>query len=119
MGKTPAQLDQEIAEALTPRTKAKAKAKATRRTKPQLRTAYRLQLSPGEMRAVEMARGRYAWADMLAAHASEGGLVAFTEPEMWQWCDDVDSDAEGGHSPFPMASSDLSDKLQSFYDSRV
>jgi hypothetical protein len=89
------------------------------KAKPALRVAYRLVLTPGELRAVEMARGRYAWADMLATHATEGGLVAFTEPEMWQWCDDVDSDAEGGHSPFPLASGGLQGKLQDFYDERI
>src|SRR5262249_42361905 len=77
------------------------------KTKPQLRVAYRLQLTPGELRAVEMARGRYAWADMLAGHATEDGLVAFTEPEMWQWCDDVDSD----DVLFPLASPELFKKL--------
>jgi hypothetical protein len=118
MAKTSAQLNREIAEALRTALGTR-KPHATRTKKPArgkapLRVAYRLQLTPGELSAVEMARGRYAWADMLAEHATEGGLVAFTE-----WCDDVDSDAEGGHSPFPMASGALSDKLQSFYDQRV
>lgn len=84
-----------------------------------LRIAYRLQLTPSELRAVEFARGRYSWPDMLATHATEGGLVAFTEPQMWQWADDVDSDTEGGHSPFPLAAGALADKLQRFYDERV
>lgn len=104
--KTPAQLDHEIASVLA-------------QDPSPLRIAYRLQLTPQEMRAVEMARGRYAWADMLAAHASESGTVALTEPEMWQWTDDVDSDASGGHAPFPMASGGLAEKLQRFYDERV
>ena len=90
---------------------------ATKKLAP--RVAYRLQLTPSEMDAVEFARGRYAWPDMLAAHVTEGGLVAFTEPEMWQWTDDVDSDAEGGHSPFPLAAPAFAEKLQSFYDERV
>ena len=111
--KTGAQLDREIAASL-------AKTKPSKGdSKPQPRVAYRLQLTPSEMRAVEFARGRYAWPDMIAAHASESGAVAFTEPEMWQWCDDVDSDAEGGHSPFPLASAALAEKLQNFYDERV
>ena len=87
--------------------------------KPALRIAYRLQLSPSELRAIEFARGRYAWPDMLSAHVTEGGLVAFTEPEMWQWTDDVDSDAEGGHSPFPLAAGAFAEKLQNFYDERI
>jgi hypothetical protein len=82
-------------------------------------TAYRILLTPDELRAVEFARGRYAWPDMLSAHAAEDGAVAFTESEMWQWTDDVDSDAEGGHSPFPLASPAFAEKLQRFYDSRV
>jgi hypothetical protein len=71
------------------------------------------------MKAVEFARGRYSWPDMLSAHAAEDGSIAFTESEMWQWTDDVDSDAEGGHSPFPLAAPAFAEKLQRFYDSRV
>lgn len=107
--KTPSQLDREIAEALGK----KRPAHATRAT------PYRIKLTPSEMRAVEFARGRYAWPDMLSAHAAEDGSVAFTESEMWQWADDVDSDAEGGHDPFPLASPAFADKLQRFYDERV
>lgn len=111
--KTYARLESEIAAALSPGTKErKGRGKA-------LSVAYRLHLTPSEMQAVEYARGRYQWPDMLAMHAAEGGQVAFSEPEMWQWCDDVDSDAEGGHAPFPLASDDLATKLQSFYDQRV
>jgi hypothetical protein len=119
--KKPAQLDREIAEALAKTSKAAKKPKLAKGTKakPPLRIAYRLQLSPSELRALEFARGRYAWPDMLAAHASESGAVAFTEPEMWSWCDDVDSDAEGGHSPFPLAADAFAEKLQSFYDERI
>jgi len=93
--------------------------RATKKAKPPLRVAYRLQLTPSELRAIEFARGRYAWPDMLAAHVSESGAVAFTEPEMWQWADDVDSDTEGGHSPFPLAAGAFADKLQGFYDERI
>jgi hypothetical protein len=77
--------------------------------------AYRLQLSPAEVQALEFAQGRYAWPDMLIAHLLESGLVAFSEPEMWQWVDDVDSD----DAPFPLASPALAAKLQNFYDQRV
>lgn len=94
-------------------------AHARRRARAPRVTAYRLHLTPDELRALEFARGRYAWPDMLSAHTAENGGVAFTESEMWQWVDDVDSDAGGGHSPFPLASPALSAKLQSFYDSRV
>jgi hypothetical protein len=31
----------------------------------------------------------------------------------------LDSDAEGGHSPFPLASDAFAEKLQRFYDERV
>jgi len=112
MPKSKAQLDRDIAASLS-------KHKPSTKVKPPLRIAYRLQLTPSELKAVEFARGRYSWPDMLSAHATEGGLVAFTEPEMWSWCDDVDSDAEGGHSPFPLASDAFAEKLQSFYDERV
>ena len=114
MAKKSSQLNREIAESL-----AKTSKTSKSKSKPPLRVAYRLQLTPSELRAVEFARGRYAWPDMLAAHASESGAVAFTEPEMWQWCDDVDSDTEGGHSPFPLASDAFAEKLQRFYDEKV
>jgi hypothetical protein len=60
-------------------------------------------------------RAVYDWPDMLLAHLLEGGLVAFSELEMWQWADDVDRD----DVPFPLASPALAAKLQDFYDSRV
>ncbi len=78
-------------------------------------TPYRLKLSPSELSAVEFARGRYSWADMLAAHATEDGLVAFTESEMWQWTDDVDED----DARFPLAAPAFAAKLERFYESRV
>lgn len=77
---------------------------------------FRLQLTPRELAAVEFTRGRYAWSEMLAAHASEAGLVVFSESELWQWADDVDSDAGVGHTLFPLASDELAGKLQHFYD---
>jgi hypothetical protein len=80
---------------------------------------YHINFTPDELRALEFASGRYAWPDMLSAHAHEDGSVALTESEMWQWADDVDSDMEGGHSSFPLASRPLAEKLQRFYDSRV
>lgn len=93
---------------------ARQKSSASKGKSP-LRVAYRLQLTPDELRAVEFARGRYAWADMLSAHATEGGLVGLSEPQMWQWCDDVDSD----DAPFPLASGEFAAKLQRFYDERI
>lgn len=80
---------------------------------------YRITLTPAEIQAANFARGRYAWPDMLLAHVADDGSIAFTESEMWNWTDDVDSDASGGHSPFPLASGALAEKLQNFYDSRV
>lgn len=90
---------------------------AARKMRAPRTTPYRIKLTPDELRAVEFARGRYAWPDMLAVLAAEDGSVAFTESEMWQWVDDVDSDAGSGH--FPLASGALAAKLQRFYDSRV
>jgi len=92
---------------------------ATKTRSAPLRVAYRLQLTPSELRVIRMAAVRYAWPDMLMSRASEGGLVVFTEPEMLQWTDDVDSDAEGDHAPFPLASGELAEKLQSFYDKKI
>lgn len=109
--KSSAQLNREIAEALAKKPRS---AHAV-----QKRIAYRIKLTPSEMRAVEFARGRYEWPDMLAAHAAEDGSIAFTESEMWQWTDDVDADTAGGHSPFPLASDALAEKLQRFYDERI
>ena len=114
--KSPAQLDREIAQVLAKPANGRS-AHATRAvTRP---TPYRIKLTPAELRAVEFARGRYSWPDMISAHAADDGSVAFTESEMWQWTDDVDSDAEGGHSPFPLASGAFAAKLQRFYDERV
>jgi hypothetical protein len=111
--KTPRQLDAEIAESLA---KKKGKTSRGHATK---RIAYRIKLTPSELKAVEFARGRYSWPDMLSQHALDDGSVAFTESEMWQWTDDVDADTEGGHSPFPLASGAFAEKLQRFYDERV
>ena len=97
----------------------KPSAHATRKAKAPRPTPYRIKLTPSELKALEFARGRYSWPDMLAAHAAENGSVAFTESDMWQWCDDVDSDAEGGHSPFPLAAPAFAEKLQNFYDKRI
>lgn len=119
--KTSAQLDREIASALAVSKTSKRKGQAAKpaKIKTAPRIAYRMRLTPDEMSAVKFARGRYSWPDMLAAHAAEDGSVAFTESEMWEWCDDVDSDAEGGHAPFPLAAPGLAEKLQRFYDERV
>lgn len=109
------QLDREIAASL-----AKPRSHTTiKKTKAARPTPYRLKLTPSEISAISFAKGRYAWPDMLAAHAAEDGSIAFTESEMWQWTDDVDSDAAGGHSPFPLAHKTFVEKLQRFYDSRV
>jgi len=89
------------------------------KTKAAPRIAYRLQLTPSDIRAIEFASGRYSWPDMLISHMTDGGLVTFTESEMWQWCDDVDDDTKGGHSPFPLASPALASWLQNFYDERI
>lgn len=113
--KSPAQLEREIVAALDKKGRGPF-AHATKTPRP---IRYRLKLTPSELRAVELARGRYSWPDMLSAHVAEDGAVAFTESEMWQWCDDVDSDTEGDHSSFPLASDAFAEKLQRFYDSRV
>lgn len=120
--KSPAQLNREIAEALARKrgqVTATGMAHARRKARASRVTAYRINLTPDELRTVEFASGRYAWPDMLSAHVDENGSVGFTESEMWQWADDVDSDTQGGHSPFPLASPDFAEKLQNFYDSRV
>jgi hypothetical protein len=114
--KSGAQLEREIAEVLAKKPRGNASHATRAAPRP---TPYRIKLTPSELRAVEFAQGRYAWPDMLSAHAAEDGSIAFTENEMWQWTDDVDSDAEGGHSPFPLASDAFADKLQRFYDERI
>lgn len=78
-------------------------------------TPYRIKLTADEMAALEFARGRYEWPDMLLAHMLEDGTVAFTESDMWQWVDDVGSE----DSPFALASPELASKLQAFVDSVV
>jgi hypothetical protein len=104
MAKTGKQLDRDIAELLAKRLKSADRP-----------TPYRIKLTPSELSAVEFARGRYSWADMLAAHAAEDGSIAFTESDMWQWTDDVDED----DARFPLAAPALAAKLESFYESRV
>lgn len=128
----PAQLEREIAHALakkggktrgrrahSSRPGASGPAAERRGISPARRVAYRIKLTPSELRAVEFARGRYSWPDMLSTHAAEDGSIAFTESEMWNWTDDVDADTEGGHSPFPLASDAFANKLQRFYDERI
>ena len=110
--KSPAQLNREIAQVLVKKPTNGRPAHATR-------VAYRIKLTPTELRAVEFARGRYSWPDMLLAHAADDGSIAFSDNEMWQWTDDVDSDADGGHSPFPLASEAFAAKLQRFYNERI
>jgi hypothetical protein len=107
--KSSAQLDREIAQALSSRRSHAVKKTVARPT------PYRIKLSPSELKAVEFARGRYAWPDMLSTHAADDGSVAFTESEMWQWTDDVDSD----DSPFSLAAPAFAGKLQRFYDQRI
>lgn len=106
--KSPAQLQREIDAVL-------ARPDPASRIGAQPRVAYRIRLTPSELRAVNMARGRYSWPDMLAAHALEDGLVAFSESEMEDWTDDVDVDGE----PFSLASGGLASKLQAFYNSKI
>jgi hypothetical protein len=119
--KFPAQLAREIKEILAKKQSRSPVSvmHARRKMRAPRTTPYRITLAPDERRALEFASGRYAWPDMLSGHLDEDGAVAFTESEMWQWTDDVDSDAEGGHSPFSLASGALAEKLQRFYDSRI
>jgi hypothetical protein len=106
--KTQKQLAREVKEALA-RPASKPRRVSVRPT------PYRIKLTASERDAVEFARGRYNWADMLATHAAEDGSIAFTESEMWQWCDDVDAD----DGRFSLTAPALSDKLEDFYNSRV
>ena len=97
------------------REKKTSPAHAVRKARAPRVALYRIQLTPDELRALEYARGRYAWPDVLLAYAADDGSIALTESEMWQWVDDVDSD----DSPFSLASPAFAAKLQRFYDSRV
>jgi hypothetical protein len=118
MAKTSRQLARDIKAVLAkPARKTRGRAAPSERSLPAAPrpTPYRIKLSPSELDAVEFARGRYDWADMLAKHAAEDGSIAFTESDMWQWCDDVDAD----DAQFPLASPALAHKLESFYESRV
>lgn len=105
-GKTKAQMEKEVEAAVD----------SVSKGKPARPTPYRIKLTPSELSAVNFARGRYGWADMLSSHAAEDGSVAFTESEMQQWVDDVDAD---GEVAFPLASPALFGKLESFYGSLV
>jgi hypothetical protein len=79
-----------------------------------------LQLTAQEVNAVKMVGHRYEWADYLSGYIDEAtGNISMEENEMWEFNDAVEADTEGGHSPFPMASPALADKLQSFVDQMV
>jgi hypothetical protein len=115
--KSPAKLAREIKEILAKK-RSRSSAivmHARRKMRAPRTTPYRITLTPDERRAIEFASGRYAWPDMLSGHLDEDGAVAFTESEMWQWTDDVDSD----DSPFQLASGAFAEKLQHFYDSCI
>lgn len=76
---------------------------------------YQLELTDGEVRALEMVRGRYMWPEKLVKHLDpDTRVVLLRENEMWEWDMDCEKDEEGGHSAFPMASPDFAEKLQEF-----
>jgi len=79
---------------------------ATKTRSAPLRVAYRLQLTPSELRVsgwrLFATRGRTCYVACL------GGWVGRVHrPEIVAWTDEVDSDAEGDHAPFPLASGGL------------
>lgn len=79
---------------------------------------YTLELSPSEIKALNVVSGRYEWPEMLIA-CLDGTKVQFEESEAWEWSQDVENDCEGGHAPFPMAAPAFAEKLQTFHDGIV
>lgn len=80
---------------------------------------YRLSLTDADLRTIAFVGSRYAWSEALLA--LEAGQNELTESEAWCIAEAFDSDAEGGHSMFPMLDprSALAEKLAAFRNSIV
>ena len=80
---------------------------------------YTIELSEDDVRTIAFVGSRYAWSEALLA--LEVGRNELTEPEAWGIAEAFDSDAEGGHSMFPMLDlhSALAEKLAAFRNSIV
>ena len=80
---------------------------------------YKLFLSREDVETIAFVGGRYAWSEALLA--LEAGRNELTEPEAWGIAEAFDSDAEGGHSMFPMLDprSALAEKLAAFRNSII
>jgi len=85
------------------------------------RKTYYLALTWTEWEAVLFASGRYQWATHLSNEMSytpeeppSGVVVHGYESDWWDFRQAVESDISGGHSPYPLAGSELADKLDTF-----
>jgi len=84
--------------------------------------AYSVTLDASEIAALEWIGDRYGFAQSLldvAQKTREATHIGMTEPEAWEWREAVDSDMEGGHSPFPCMAEAFASKLWDLYASIV
>lgn len=84
-----------------------------------MRHAYNLILSDSDIETIRFVGYRYGWSDALSGFSA--GENPLTEAEAWEISEAFTSDAEGGHSMFPMLDprSSLCEKLFKFYESIV
>jgi hypothetical protein len=87
--------------------------------------SYRLDLTAEDWRTIDFVGGRYAWSEALQQLCVNEDDAVFPlelqEHEAWGLAEAFESDAEGGHFPFPMLdpSSELAGKLSAFWRSIV
>lgn len=81
---------------------------------------YRITLTEEDCRAIDFAGGRYGWSLAFPAPA-EPGTHEIAEHDLWEWCEAVEEDMQGGHAPFPLLDpdSDTYRKFYRLYDSRI
>lgn len=78
--------------------------------------AYTLALTRQEIGAIEFANGRYEWPNKLMECLNVDTLtVEFTETDMWEWNEDVNSDDWW----FPLAAPSFQEKLTEFLGQMV
>jgi len=88
---------------------------------PMLRKPYTLTLTPDDVSAIAWAGNRYGWSESLLGLGIREGENQLAEHEAWSLRDACESDADGGHSMFPLldSRSELAGKLSRFLDSIV
>ena len=85
---------------------------------PNLSFTYKIYLTPEDAKALRRIGDHYEWAYLLP---QEVGHHELSESEAWEWKEQADRNAQGGHGLFIMChpGSPLFAKLHSLYDSIV